>query len=77
MHNDEKTKIEFSRKFNLDLIKKSGSKIDLEASLQECEELADLFSVPNVVYLKANCELGLMDQREIGDFWLKVKLDAE
>ncbi len=68
---------EFSRLFNLETIKKTGTKLDLIADKEECEKLAVRFSIPEVVYLKAVCQLQKMDEKEIGDYRLEVKMSAE
>lgn len=75
--NYENNQIEFSRKFNLDLIKKTGSEVLIEATLEECSALAKRFSIPRVVFLKATCLLSSLKQKELGDYKLIVKMEAE
>ncbi|MBL4603873.1 MAG: DUF177 domain-containing protein [Emcibacteraceae bacterium] len=67
---------EFSRVFNLELIKKSGTIIPLDAADEECEKLAKRFSIPKVVHLKAKCSLKKLAQKDVGDYRLSVEMDA-
>ncbi|HPF46425.1 MAG: DUF177 domain-containing protein [Alphaproteobacteria bacterium] len=68
---------EFSRIFNLDLIKKNGSEVEYSANEEECKKLAERFSIPGVVRLNARCELKKLDEKLIGDYSLYVEMDAE
>lgn len=67
---------EFSREFNLDLIKKSGSNIMLEGTKEECEQLAIRYSIPAISTLEAKCHLKKMAQKEKGDYLLEVNMNA-
>jgi uncharacterized metal-binding protein YceD (DUF177 family) len=75
MTDDKETVL--NRAFNLELVKKSGSKIVVEASSNECKQLAKLLDIPDVIYLKADCSLGLQTQNEIGDYWLQINMEAK
>jgi len=75
--NQENTANEFSRTFNLDLIEKKATEINIEATSDECLLIAERFSIIEVVSLKANCILKRRKQREIGDYLLLVKMEAE
>jgi len=73
----EKTENEFSRDFNLDLIKKNGSKVSLEASAEECEALANRFSIVKISSLKAHCHLEKLLRKDVGDYRLSVKMKSK
>ncbi len=70
-------KNEFSRIFNLDLIKKIGTELVLEASALECEQLAKRFSIPQVIHINAKCILKKLSQKDVGDYCLKVSMNAK
>ena len=74
---DKRIENEFSRIFNLDLIKKNGTEIEYEASEEECQKLAERFSIPKVVSLKAKCKLKKLAQKDFGDYSLFVDMNAE
>ena len=75
--NEENTANEFSRTFNLDLVEKKATEIIIEATSDECLLLAERFSIIEVVSLKATCILNRRKQKELGDYLLRVKMDAE
>ncbi len=68
---------EFSRPYNLDLIKKSGSKVSYEASDNERSQLATRYKIVQVSELQADCTLRKMKQRESGDYLLEVFFSAK
>ncbi len=67
---------EFSRTYNLDVIRKSGSNITLKATYDECVNLAVRYDIPAVSSLSAECQLKKMAQKDNGDYELNVKLSA-
>lgn len=75
--NDKKNENEFSRFVNLERITKSATLVELDANANECLRLAERFSIPKVVSLKAECSLKKRSQKEFGDYLLGVKMDAE
>lgn len=68
---------EFSRPFNLELIKKSGKHVSLEATEVEREHLAKRFSIPGIASLKARCYLSRLPNKEKGDFLLEADFTAK
>ncbi len=68
---------ELNRLFNLDIIKKPGTEIIIEATLDECERLAKRFSIPKINHIKATCFLKKLTQKDVGDYHLKVKMQAD
>lgn len=68
---------EFSRPYNLDLIKKSGSNVAFEASENERSRLAARFNIVGVSALHADCNLRKMKQKEKGDYLLEVSFSAK
>lgn len=67
---------EFCRHFNLELVKKSGSHITLEATQSECGLLAKRYSIPKVNTLIANCRVKKNSPKENGDYILEVSMEA-
>ncbi|MEZ5757161.1 MAG: DUF177 domain-containing protein [Emcibacteraceae bacterium] len=74
---DSEIENEFSRLFNLELIKKDGSKVEYSATEEEGEKLAERFSIPAVISLNARCELKKLDEKIFGDYSLHVEMEAE
>ncbi len=68
---------EFSRLFNLELIKKSGKHVSLEATEAEREHLARRFSIPGIISLTAECHLSRLPDKEKGDFLLEADFKAK
>lgn len=75
--NKDNTLNEFSRTFNLELVEKKATEINIEATSNECLLLAKRFSIIEIHSLKANCILTKRRQKEIGDYLLRVKMEAE
>lgn len=73
----ENSRNEFSRVFNLDLIEKKATEKYIEADHEECKMLAKRFSIVEVTKLRAKCILKRRKQKDVGDFLLKVKMDAK
>ncbi|MCP5382186.1 MAG: DUF177 domain-containing protein [Kordiimonadaceae bacterium] len=74
---DARIENEFSRIFNLDLIKKNGSEVEYKATDEECKNLAIRFSIPKVVSLSARCILKKLEDKLFGDYSLFVEMEAE
>ncbi|MBT5187723.1 MAG: DUF177 domain-containing protein [Kordiimonadaceae bacterium] len=68
---------EFSHNFNLELIKKNGSKESLKASFDECAALAKRFSIVKINSLSAECHLEKLLRKDVGDYRLSVKMKSE
>ncbi len=68
---------EFSRLFNLGLIKKNRKHVSLEATKMECQLLARRFSIPGIISIKAECYLSRLTNKEKGDFLLEADLSAK
>ena len=68
---------EFSRVLDLNLVEKKATEKKIEASHEECHLLAKRFSIIDVVSLKAGYVLNRRKQKEVGDFLLRVNMEAE
>lgn len=68
---------ELYRPFNFDLIKKIGTEIIIEATIDECELLAKRFSIPKINFMKARCFLKKLPQKNKGDYHLNVEMNAD